>query len=49
MGENKLIGMLFLGIAIGNYIPTFPEPIAPIQQYIGLIFLIIAVILFIKN
>ncbi len=27
MGENKLIGMLFIGAAIGFYLPALPEPL----------------------
>ncbi|MBN2067897.1 MAG: hypothetical protein JW744_05505 [Candidatus Diapherotrites archaeon] len=47
--NNQLVGMLLLGIAIGTYIPAFPEPIQIINPYIGIILLVIAVILFVKS
>ncbi len=49
MAENKLIGMLFIGAAIGFYLPALPEPLTPINAYIGIMFLLIAVLLFIKG
>ena len=49
MAENKLIGMLFIGAAIGIYLPSLPEPLTPVNAYLGVIFLVIAVVLFIKG
>ncbi len=49
MGNNQLVGMLLLGMAIGTYLPDFPEPLAKINPFLGIILLVIAVILFVKS
>jgi len=50
MSDSKqLVGMLLLGIAIGQYIPDLPEPANTIQPYLGLILIVLAIILFIKS
>ena len=49
MGERQAVGMLLLGMAIGSYLPNLPDPVSVINPYLGLIFLVLAVILFIKG
>ncbi len=48
-GSNQLVGMLLLGIAIGQYIPSLPEPANAIQPYLGLILIVLAIVLFVKS
>ncbi|MDP6671067.1 MAG: hypothetical protein QGI60_04595 [archaeon] len=49
MGEKQLVGMLLLGMAIGTYLPPLPEPVSAINPFVGLIFLVLGVIMFIKG
>jgi len=49
MGQNLMAGMLFIGMAIGTYIPVLPAPLDIINPFLGLIFLIVGVIFFIKG
>lgn len=49
MGEKQLVGMLLLGMAIGTYLPPLPEPASIIAPYLGLIFLVLGVAMFIKG
>lgn len=43
------VGMLLLGIAIGQYIPPFPEPLGFLDVYFGFILIIAAVLLLVKG
>ncbi|MFH1255944.1 MAG: hypothetical protein V1494_01495 [Candidatus Diapherotrites archaeon] len=43
------LGMLMLGIAIGLFIPEIPEPFALLNPYLGFVFLLIGIVLFIKG
>lgn len=53
MAENQLVGMLMLGLSIGCFIPRdLPAPgdfLNPFMPFLGFIFLIIAVVLFVKR
>jgi hypothetical protein len=49
MGGNQLVGMFLLGIAIGQYLPSFPEPLGMFQQYLGVALVIIAIIFFVRS
>lgn len=50
MAESKqLVGMLLLGIAIGQYIPSLPAPANTVQQYLGIVLIVLAIVLFIKS
>lgn len=53
MAENQMVGMLMLGLSIGSFIPRdLPAPadmLNPFMPFLGFIFLIIAIILFIKH
>ena len=46
---NHNLGILFIGVGIGRYIPGLPAPIDLINPYIGLIFLILGVVLVMKG
>ena len=54
MGENNhMVGMLMLGLSIGSFIPkSLPagaSALDPYMQFIGFLFLAIAIIMFVKN
>lgn len=49
MGNNQLVGMLLLGIAIGQYLPSLPAPIDVYQTYLGIVLIVFAIILFVKG
>lgn len=46
---GKELGMLFFGLMIGSVIPGLPAPLNIIQPYLWVIFLIIAIVLFLKG
>ena len=46
---NHNLGILLLGIGIGRYIPSLPEPLGFINPFIGLIFILLGVILVMKG
>lgn len=53
MSEKQLVGMLLLGLAIGSFIPrTLPAPAQVLNSYmpfLGFIFLVVAIIMFVKG
>ena len=53
MADNQSVGMLMIGLAIGSFIPRdLPAPgdvLNPFMPFLGFIFLILAIILFIKR
>ncbi len=48
MPDNGLVGMFLIGMAIGVYLPAFPEPVAFLNTYLGIILIILAIVLFVK-
>lgn len=48
MPERLTIGMFFIGLAVGLYFPAFPAPLSIINPYLGIIFLVVAVILLVR-
>ena len=46
---NHNLGILFIGIGIGRYIPGLPDPVSFINPFIGLIFIVLGVILVMKG
>ena len=53
MAERQLVGMLLLGLAIGTFIPkVLPSPgdiLNPFMQFLGFLFLAVAIIALIKG
>jgi len=53
MGENNMVGMLLLGLAIGSFIPRVLSPpgdiLNPFMPFLGFLFLGIAILLFVKG
>jgi len=53
MPENNMVGMLLLGLAIGSFIPReLPAPgsaLNPFMPFLGFLFLIIAIVMFVKG
>jgi len=53
MSNNQMVGMLLLGLAVGTFIPkVLPEPASvlnPFMQFLGFLFLAVAIIVFIKG
>jgi len=53
MSERQLVGMLMLGLAIGSFTPrTLPAPgdvLNPFMPFLGFLFLIIGIMMFIKG
>lgn len=53
MAENHAVGMLLLGMAIGCFIPKVLPPPAdvlnPFMQFLGFLFLAIAIVMFVKG
>jgi len=49
MVERISVAMLSLGIMIGLILPNFPAPLDLINPYLWIIFLVIAIILFVKK
>jgi len=46
---NSMVGMFLIGIAIGLYLPKFPQPLDLLNTYFGLVLIIIAIILLVKS
>lgn len=46
---KQLASGILLGIGIGTYIPSLPAPLSIINNYLGLILIIIGLILLIKS
>lgn len=50
MGDKKSVGLLFIGIALGMYLPdVIPADYAALNPYLGIIFLILAAFLIVKG
>jgi len=53
MAQDNTVGMLLLGMSIGSFIPrVLPPPgdvLNPFMQFLGFLFLGLAIIMFIKN
>ena len=49
--SNELIGMLLMGVAVGMWInfPQFPEPLSVINPFIGLVFFLGGILLYLKK
>ena len=47
--SQSLVGGILLGIGIGVYIPSLPGALAVINNYIGLIFIIVGLILLLRS
>ena len=45
----QLVGFLLLGMGVGKYFPSFPEPLNVINPWVGIILIILGIFLLIKN
>ncbi len=46
---NHSTALFILGVALGKFLPTLPEPVAFVNQYVPAALILIAVYLFIKG
>lgn len=49
MVEKISLAMLSLGIMIGLILPSFPAPLNVLNPYLWIIFLVIAIVFFLKK
>lgn len=50
MAESaQVAGMFLIGIGVGLYIPGLPAPVNIINPYLGLVFVILGVIAFLRR
>ena len=47
--DKMAVGMFFIGISVGMYLPALPEPLGMLNPYLGIAFLVVAVALMIKG
>jgi len=46
---TKTAAMFLIGIGVGQYLPGLPAPLNVVNQYLGIIFIVIGVVLLIKG
>ena len=47
--DNKALGLFLIGIALGMLIPSLPEPVAVLNPYLTFIFIVVAIVVFVKG
>ena len=48
-GGGVLLVLILIGIALGMLIPPLPEPVAVLNPYLTFIFIVVAIVVFVKG
>lgn len=47
--DNKMIGWMFIGIMVGMLLPSLPNPLDQFNPFLPFVFLVLAILLLLKN